>query len=315
MLLAYNEKVQEYNAAPDRTYKKNRLSSLMNAVQAAGHVFERLFTFAKKHVLDEIIYLLSGSGICKIGGEALAKKCGVSIRTVRAAVAAMKKTGEFEVGRLATDHAGKYIFVDKAHENYEWIMHDVFGVEVAQAPLSARQDAPLQNAESLAGVSVNDENDALNGFNSFNLLKQANKNNNITDEMAPETDGKESEQERKNLETFAEPSQLAFYDAIKKDEELSDRIKDEAYGLALALGDTERIDVELALDKVRRIHADMQSHLWIETSVRAVFAKSYREALAYKPVKEARKVPAFLNYDWTRKPVENVTRLVSFDWL
>jgi len=315
MLLAYNEKVQEYNAAPDRTYKKNRLASLMNAVQSAGHVFERLFTFAKKHVLDEIIYLLSGSGICKIGGEALAKKCGVSIRTVRAAVAAMKKTGEFEVGRLATDHAGKYIFVDKAHENYEWIMHDVFGVEIANAPLSARQDAPLQNAESLAGVGVEGENDALNGFNSLNLLKPAIKNNNITDEMATETGGKEGEQERKSLETFAEPSQLAFYDAIKKDAELSDRIKDEAYGLALALGDAERIDVELALDKVRRIHADMQSHLWIETSVRAVFARSYREALTYKPLKEARKVPAFLNYDWTRKPVENVTRLVSFDWL
>lgn len=316
MLLAYNEKVQEYNAAPDRTYKKNRLTSLMNAVQAAGHVFERLFTFAKKHVLDEIIYLLSGSGICKIGGDALAKKCGVSIRTVRAAVAAMKKTGEFEVGRLATNHAGKYIFVDKAHENYEWIMHDVFGVEVAQAPLDARQDAPLQNAESLAGVSVEDENDALNGFNSFNLLKPAIKNNNITAGVADsETGDKEGKQERKNLETFAEPAQLAFYDAIKKDEELSDRIKDEAYGLALALGDAERIDVELALDKVRRIHADMQSHLWVETSVRAVFAKSYREALTYKPVKEARKVPAFLSYDWTRKPVEDVTRLVSFDWL
>lgn len=321
VLTAYNEKVQEYNEAPNKAYKKERLASIIDAVKSAGHVFERMFTFAKKQVLDRIIYLLSGSGICKVAGDVLAQKCGVSIRTVRATVAAIKKTGQFEIGRLANERAGKYIFVDKAHPNYEWLMHDVFGVEVEQdAPLNARQSARLENPESLATVSADDENDALNGFNSFNLLKQANKNNNILDGAADsESGGKEeksAEQERKSLQEFAEPAQIEFYDAIKNDPEIKDEIKDEAYTMALALGEAERIDVDLALEKVQHINADTDTHLRIDTTIRAVFAESYRRALSYKPVKEAYQAPDFLKFDWlSKKPSVAPTALAQYNWL
>ena len=311
VLTAYNEKVQEYNEVPNRTYKKERLASLIDAVKSAGQVFERMFTFAKKQVLDRIIYLLSGSGICKVGGGVLAKKCGVSIRTVRAAIAAIKKTGQFEIGRIANERAGRYIFVDKAHPNYEWLMHDVFGVNARQ---SARQDARLEDSESLAPVDVEGENIALNGFNSFNLLKHTIKNNNIhnTDEPAQISD--KDEQERKSLQDFAEPAQIEFYDAIKKDSEISDEIKDEAYPMAMALSDAEYIDVDLAIEKVRRINADINSHLRIDKSVRAVFIASYNEALLYKPVKEAYQTPAFLQYDWTRKKAQISPEVIAYDW-
>ena len=320
VLTAYNEKVQEYNEAPNKVYKNERLASVIDAVKSAGHVFERMFTFAKKQVLDRIIYLLSGSGICKVAGDVLAQKCGVSIRTVRATIAAIKKTGQFEVGRLANERAGKYIFVDKAHPNYEWLMHDVFGVEVKQdAPLNARQNARLENPESLAPVSANDENDAPNGFNSFNLLKQANKNNNIL-ECAMETEsGGKVEQERKSLQEFAEPAQIEFYDAIKNDPSIKDEIKDEAYTMALALGEADRIDVPLALEKVQHINADTDTHLRIDTTIRAVFAESYRRALAYKPVKEAYQAPDFLKFDWLsasrKKPSVAPTALAQYNWL
>ena len=311
VLTAYNEKVQEYNEAPNRAYKKERLASLMDAVKSAGQVFERIFTFAKKQVLDRIIYLLSGSGICKVGGDVLAAKCGVSIRTVRAAIAAIKKTGQFEIGRIANERAGRYIFVDKAHPNYEWLMHDVFGVNARQ---SACQDARLEDSESLAPVDVEGENSALNGFNSFNLLKHAIKNNNIhnTDEPAQISD--KDEQERKSLQEFAEPAQIEFYYAIKADPEIANEIKDEAYPMALALGDTEKVDVELALDKVRKINADLNSHLRIDTTIRATFIASYNEALSYPIVKEAYQAPAFLHFDWTRKKSSISSEALAYDW-
>lgn len=318
VLTAYNEKVQEYNETPNKAYKKDRLASVIDAVKSAGQVFERMFTFAKKQVLDRIIYLLSGSGICKVGGDVLAKKCGVSIRTVRAAIAAIKKTGQFEIGRLANERAGRYIFVDKAHPNYEWLMHDVFGVEIA--PFNARQSARLENPESFVPVSANNENDALNGFNSFNLLKQANKNNNILDSAVnSESDGKEersAEQERKSLQDFAEPAQIEFYDAIKADPEIKPEVKAEAYAMALALGEAERIDVDLSLEKVRHINADTDTHLRIDTTIRTIFVESYRRALSYKPVKESYQAPEFLSYDWTREKTSVApVALAQYNWL
>lgn len=313
VLMAYNEKVQEYNEAPNKAYKKERLASVIEAIKSAGHVFERMFTFAKKQVLDRIIYLLSGSGICKVGGYVLAKKCGVSIRTVRAAIASIKKTGQFEIGRLANERAGRYIFVDKAHPNYEWLMHDVFGVE---ARLSAPQNARLENSESIAPVSVNTENDALNGFNSFNLLKQANKNNNILDSAVESESGDKERQERKSLQDFSKPAQIEFYDAIKDDSEIKPEIKAEAYTMALALSEAERIDVALALEKVRSINADIDTHLRIDTTIRAIFSESYRRALSYKPVKEAYQTPAFLSYNWTREKTSVAPAvLAQYNWL
>ncbi|WP_150285104.1 hypothetical protein [Rummeliibacillus sp. TYF-LIM-RU47] len=299
-LLAYNEKVQQYNAAPDRKYKKNRLTSLISIVQSAGYVFERLFTNAKQRVLDEIIYLLSGSGICKVGGEHLAKKCGVSIRTVRATISAIKKTGEFEVGRIANRHAGKYIFVDKAHADYDWIMHDVFGVN---APLDARQDAPLQNAESLARVSVEDENDALNGFNSLNLLKQANKNNNIYDAF---------EKENNNVEYVDQyatnPLQHRFYKLMDM-LPLPALIRDNMALLALRLGADATTKT---LKKANSLIMHMALRLrdgYVYNNVVAAFSEGLRKAMLYDEKPYGNQPPVL--YNWLRQ--ENPP--IHYDWI
>lgn len=308
ILTAYNETVQAYNAPPNDSYQKQRMTSLIEVVKEAGHIFERLFPLGKKKVLRKVVSLLSGSGICKVSGKRLASTCGVSIRTVRAAIQMMKKTGQFEIGRLANGHAGCYIFVDKAHPNYEWLMHDVFGVTIA--PHGAAHDAPLENPESVDAVSENDENAPLKGFKGFNSFKQAINHNNLLESENPIELEK---RERNRLETFATPPQLAFYNMLKADPTLKDVVKAEAYTLALALGDTNRIDVPLALKKVRRLNQDTDTHLRIESSIRAVFIESYKRALRYKPVKPLVKIPAFLTYAYWKKPITETA--LHYDWV
>lgn len=270
LLTAYNEKVQEYNAAPDKSYKKKRIESLEEAVRAAGSVFERLFSFSKKRVIDEIIYLASGSGICKIGGDKLAEKCGVSIRTVRAAVAALKKTDEFVVARLANERAGKYVFVDKSHPDYAWIMHDVFGVD---ARLNARQIARLQNAEKVDATASTDDKTALNGFSS-NSSKQALKNiNNIYNSAHTH--------ESEKLKSYAGQDAFALFERLSNDATMSEIIVAEAYNIALAYGDCSEKQPDVAYDTLRKINYDLSTHLRANKSIRSIFLASYERNLYY----------------------------------
>ncbi|MGE7625102.1 hypothetical protein ACQKMD_19360 [Viridibacillus sp. NPDC096237] len=80
-------------------------------------------------MLDEIIYMTSGCGVWKMGSDTLARRAKVSQSTVFNAVRALKQTDLFVVGRLADDNAGKYIFVNKLHPNFEDIMKEVFFFE------------------------------------------------------------------------------------------------------------------------------------------------------------------------------------------
>lgn len=274
-LTAYNEKVQTYLAPPNRKRKEDRLSSIIDFVNETGAIFEQIFTDAKKRVLDEILYLMSGGGVWKIGGEKLAEKCKVSIRTVRAAVAEIKKTGEIVVARLANDRAGKYIFIDAGHEDYEWIMHDLFNVNARQ---DARHSARLENPQTTEAVSVEGENDDLNGLTLSSLELPAIKTKNNIYNNAPVTT------EREKLQAYANPNSLALYDRIMKDVIISDEIKSEAYNVTLTLSDAETIDIDLAIEHIRKINYDLKTHLRIKKSVRSTFKAAYTKALEYKDI-------------------------------
>lgn len=277
-LTVYNEKVQTYIAPPNRKHKEQRLDAIIDFVRETGAIFEQLFTDAKKRVLDEILYLSSGSGICKIGGERLAEKCNVSIRTVRAAVAEIKKTGEIVVARLANEHAGKYVFVDVGHADYEWIMRDVFNVNARQ---DARHIARLENSASLERVGSEGENEALNGLTLLSL-RPATKNNKYINNNAP------LEAESEKIKTYANQDAIALYERIVNDVTISDEIKDEAYNITLALSDAETIDSDLAIEHIRKINYDLKTHLRINKSVRATFKAAYTKALEYKDTQIAR---------------------------
>lgn len=179
-LTAYNSQVQKWTAQPVKTKKMTRLASFMAKFDG---IFEAVFTEAKEEVLDHILYLSSANGICTVLGSTLAEKAGVKIRTVRAAVKALKESDQFVVAQTADKRAGAYIFIDKEHENYPLIMKDLFDVDVEpvvietthahqDAPLDAPLRAHLQNVETPATTDVVDEKCDPISFNSFNSIKK-----------------------------------------------------------------------------------------------------------------------------------------------
>lgn len=176
-LTVYHEQLKKYiNGSKSTKLKKERLEKLKANMQKNNMIFEKEFPrTGKLKVLDSILYLLSVNGVCNVGGAFLALKSAVSIRTVREAVKAMKATNEFVFARLANGNAGKYVILDKTHENYAKIMQNEFKIfspmEYQYAPLLALPFAPLQNAESVEPVSLNEEKADHHYNNSFSSFK------------------------------------------------------------------------------------------------------------------------------------------------
>ena len=189
VLTAYNVDVQKYVAEPNKKYKTMRLETILNNVyESAAVSVSKLFTPAIKRVIDEIVYQSSGAGICKIGADTLAERCGFSENLVYKAVSALKKTGEYTVARLADGHAGKYIFVDNAHENFELIMRDVFYLSMNEIETTNNSQEKghrqghrqgLENGEEPTAPSDSEEKNAPIYSSSFiSSLKQVNNNYN-----------------------------------------------------------------------------------------------------------------------------------------
>lgn len=265
-LTAYNEDVQKFVAPPNKKYKESRLATLLETIyDAAVQSVRKLFTPAIKRVVDEIIYLSSGSGICKIGAEALGERCGYSTELVYKAVSALKKTGGFTVARLADGHAGKYIFVDNAHDNFELIMREVFYLPMSEieSPNNCQEtshgtelDTSLENCSEPTAPS--DSSDFIGPiYFSSNIsfsLKQVSNNYNNNAPTCMATKELESEElkalqdeiesasvennSREYLEQYAtNDMQLKFYDLITLFDGLYPaQIIDNACTLALRLG-------------------------------------------------------------------------------
>ncbi|PGC95116.1 cytosolic protein [Bacillus toyonensis] len=186
------KKLTAYNADVQKYMQQNRLSTqkkyeIINTMRKrmgnTNQSFESLFPSQskRKDVMDHIIYLLSGNGICKISSETLADKADCSVRTVTNTVRALKQTSEILVAGLA-DGKNKYVFVLKTHPNFTTIMKEVFYINTNQiAERTAEQVAEQKNPENVEAVSLKDEklsSNYNNSINSFNSLKQE-KNNDI----------------------------------------------------------------------------------------------------------------------------------------
>ena len=176
VLTATNERVQSYlngqGIKPNTQAKKARMEMLKDLVASFGQFISELFPNKQAKVLDELVYLTAATGIAKISAENLAKRANVSQRTVSTVVSKLKKTGDYIVARLNAGQAGKYIFVDKKHTNFENIMQFVFGKDATQfATQNASQFASLENREVLVPQAIESENDALNYFNCSNSFK------------------------------------------------------------------------------------------------------------------------------------------------
>ena len=154
------EKLTAYNADVQKYMQQNRLSAqkkyeIMDAMRKriddTNQSFESLFPSQSKRkgVMDHIIYMLSGNGICKISAETLADKANCSVRTVTDTVRALKQTGEILVAGLA-DGKNKYVFVLKTHPNFTTILKEVFYINAYQiAERTAEQVAEQKNLKPL----------------------------------------------------------------------------------------------------------------------------------------------------------------------
>ncbi|WP_144509139.1 cytosolic protein [Bacillus mycoides] len=180
-ITAYNKDVQKYMQLNKLCSKKKTkiIEAIRQCINESNQSFESLFPARskRKDVMDHIIYLLSGNGICKISAETLATKADCSVRTVNEAVRSLKETDAVVVAGLA-DGKNKYVFVLKMHPNFTAIMKEVFYIDTEQI---AEQVAEQKNAETVEVVGLDGEkmsSNYNNSINPFNSLKQE-KNNDI----------------------------------------------------------------------------------------------------------------------------------------
>lgn len=296
VLTAYNKDVQRYfqRSNCNKIRKETIISAIEERVFEMGKSFSKLFPNKKGIVLDEIIFLLSGTGICKIGAEKLAEKVGCSLRTVKGAVASIKETDEILVARLADKKAGKYIFVYKQHPNFQQILQEVFFIDSLPeadeiAPPVAPQFAPLQNAEGIEAVSVEGEKSSSNYINFFNSLQekdiiQKSIENDVSN-SGNKTQNSIAEQRGKISEYGANENQLWFFDTVSS-LNLPEQIKNVVGILALRLGmDTDRQKALKGYRLAFKIAMNISDGVAIE-SVPAVFSDGLNKPLNSYDTKE-----------------------------
>lgn len=248
LLTAYNKDVQRYIQHGERSgtnLKNSILAAIEESVINAGISFESLFPSKtkRKAVLDEIMFLLSGPGICKVESKTLAKKVGCSVRTVFDAVKNLKETEEVLVCGLA-DGKNKYVFVLKSHPNFKSIMKEVFFIEDAEQ--IAGQIAEQENAENVNSTGLDEEKTSPNYFNLINLKQERSYIQASIENDIQESKGNPVITREKLASYTANMNQLLLFDSIM-DYPFPQEIKDKAGILALRVG--------MDCDVRRRIHA------------------------------------------------------------
>lgn len=220
-LTATNQRVQFYlnftTEKPSTEAKYKRLKALKASLEERNIMIDEMLPSKQLAVVDRIIYLTSGTGIAKVGADKLAEKCDVSIRTVTNAVKALKETGEYIVARLIKTRggAGKYIFVDKKHENFRDIMREVFLLsDYKFAQLNAEQFAEQKNDKPVEAVSIEDEKSSSN-FNIFFTKQEKDMYISGTANAIKEAIEEETTPSREYVEEYAtNPLQITFYDVL-----------------------------------------------------------------------------------------------------
>lgn len=314
-LTVTNKRVQFYiNHTPkgkSTKVKQKRLKQLEADLMRRNIMLDEIFPYKQLDVIDYILYMTSGgSGIWKMGAKHIAEACDCSVRTVYNAVKALKTTGEFIVARLIKTKggAGKYVFVDKKHENYREIMREVFMLSEAKiTQLNAVSDAVQKKSESVDTVSVDANNQCPNSNNSF--TKHAK--DNIYTATASIVNEKEAIQEEieKNsnntreylVEYTSNPLQIAFYDVLNG-LPLPKELKGVKTLLALRMGSNSTVKEFV---KAKNLVVEMANRIndgYEYENVVAAFTAGLSKAMQYdvpqkveKEVQRGRKVPF---YNW-----------------
>ncbi|MEI4613966.1 HTH domain-containing protein [Bacillus cereus] len=329
------KKLTAYNADVQKYMQQNRLSAqkkyeIMDAmrkrVDDANQSFESLFPSQskRKDVMDHITYLLSGNGICKISAETLADKADCSVRTVNAAVRALKQTGEIVVAGLA-DGKNKYVFVLKMHSNFTTIMKEVFYIDTEQiAELNAGQVAEQKNDESFEAVGLKDEKTSsnyTNSINSFNSLKQEKNNDKVSLMESIEIELKEAQtdfqKEFERIHTyFVNEYQEMMYHTIKAGT-YHPILKTNASIIGLRVGSNcDENLFRLAFNALGKIDRFLKNNGILTDSIQALFTKVYTTNIKLSRIPKKTNIgpsdvhnqeSSFIFYNWledtgTREP-------------
>lgn len=242
-LTATNQRVQFYltytTERPSTSAKRSRLNALRLSLEERNIMLDEAFPNKQRDVLDHILYITSTAGIAKVGADKLAERCGVSIRTVTSAVRALKDSGEYIVARLIKSRggAGKYIFVDKKHDNFREIMREVFSLsDYKLAQLNAEQIAEQNLNESVEAVSLEDEKQSPNLNISYNSKQVKDKYvSEVTNAVKEEIEKKSAPSREYVIEYASNPYQIAFYNVLDS-MPYQNSIKSVQHVLALRIG-------------------------------------------------------------------------------
>lgn len=318
ILTATNERVQSYllaNKPPTTKAKETRLDLFKQLIQKKIGVFlSELFPRKQEQVLDEILYLTSGSGIAKIGADRLAERADVSARTISTVVNKLKKTDQFIVARINNGQAGKYIFVDKLHPNFKEIMNVVFNIDAYQL---AYQFASLEKSET---VDTTDSNGDILGSNHLSSIINTsflnNKyNNNQLDNDAVQEIQKEIDNEpvmdlneqQKMIEQYATNEYQKLYFKTMNMIPLHEEIMSSLYKMALRVG-SDATNKHFHAAKTATLELNMQLHQRttnIRESVISLFTTMYKNLLNQQLVPEAGETPIKIESN----------KIVFYNWL
>lgn len=314
-ITAYNKDVQKYMQLNKLcSQKKNEIIEAIRKRVNNNQSFESLFPIGskRKDVMDHIVYLLSGNGICKISAETLARKAECSIRTVNEAVRSVKETDAVVVAGLA-DGKNKYVFVLKMHPNFTAIMKEVFYVDAEQiAELTAEQ----KNAETVEAVGLEDEKTSSNynnSINSFNSLKQEKNNDIVSVTKSIENELQESQNDiKKEFERihtyYVNEFQEMMYHTIKSGT-YHPTLKTNASILGLRVGSNcDKGLFCLAFNALGKIDRFLKNNGTLTDTVQALFTKVYNDNI--KVSRTSKKVNT-INSE-ASKPN---TKVLFYNWL
>ncbi|OUC03763.1 cytosolic protein [Bacillus thuringiensis serovar medellin] len=315
-LTAYNADIQKYMQQSQlSTQKKNEIiNAIRNRINDTNQSFESLFPSRskRKDVMDHIIYMLSGNGICKISAETLAGKANCSVRTVTTTVRALKQTGEILVAGLA-DGKNKYVFVLKTHSNFTTIMKEVFYID---AELNANQVAEQKNHETLETVRLETEktnSNYNNSINSFNSLKQEKNNDKVSLMESIENELKEAQNDvKKEFERvhtyYVNEFQEMMYHTIKSGT-YHNILKTNASIIGLRVGSNcDKNLFCLALNALSKVDRFLKYNGTLTDTVQALFSKIYSDNIK---ISKIQKKASASNSD-VSKPH---TKLFFYNWL
>ncbi|MEB8716689.1 cytosolic protein [Bacillus thuringiensis] len=319
-LTAYNSDVQKYmQQNQSSTQKKNEIiNAIRNRIGDTNQSFESLFPARSKRkgVMNYILFMLSGNGICKISSETLASKNKCSVRTVHTTVRALKQTGEIVVAGLA-DGKNKYVFVSKMHPNFPVIMKEVFYIDTEQiAELTAGQVAEQENAETLDTTGLKGgkmSSNYNNSINFFNSLKQEKNNDRVSITESIENEFKEAQnniqKEFERVHTYyLNEFQEMMYHTIKSGT-YHPTLKMSASIIGLRVGSNcDKGLFCLALNALSKVDRFLKCNGTLTDTVQALFSKVYSDNI--KTSKVSKKVNTS-NSD-ASKPH---TKVLFYNWL